>query len=291
MLSSKTTPMDKRDLSAKKTKNNISILKENEKLNGDKDCYNINSKENGFQNDSSNSDNDTSDKDKNQIIKEPSLIDEKNTVFNKDNSDKNLFHVTNFFNCNENYFKEKMLDANNFRLKSKNYKEKFIYNDNKKIEDIEPNKINNILREIYLFQNNLNNNNNNNNNKLDEDINFMRKKELDLNKSLNLYINNNEFGCKYIILILYLFIAKNNFFLNYYNLENVNVNEGKNINKELIKENKKVDDEEAKQPNGFKPKKKLVLRAGDWYCGYCNNLNFSFRKECNICRLSKSFWY
>ena len=38
MLSSKTTPMDKRDLSAKKTKNNISILKENEKLNGDKDC-------------------------------------------------------------------------------------------------------------------------------------------------------------------------------------------------------------------------------------------------------------
>ena len=40
-----------------------------------------------------------------------------------------------------------------------------------------------------------------------------------------------------------------------------------------------------------KPKKKFVGRPGDWYCAYCNNLNFAFRNECNRCRLSKYYWY
>ena len=197
MLNSETKVMDKRDIFTKKMKNNAYILTKNEKLNGHKDCYNIKIKENGFQNDSTISNKDASDK--NLKTKEPSLIDEKNIKFSKNINDKKLIPLTNFFNCNENYFKERMLNTNNFRLKSKNYKQKIIFNNNAKIEDIEPNKINNILRDIYLFQNNLNNNNNN---KLDEDINFMRKKELDINKSLNLYINNNEFGCKYNILII-----------------------------------------------------------------------------------------
>ena len=116
--------------------------------------------------------------------------------------------LTNFFNCNENYFKERMLNTNNFRLKSKNYKEKIIFNNNTKIEDIEPNKINNILRDIYLFQNNLNKNNS----RLGEDINFMRNEAQDINKSLNVYISNNEFGCKYNILILLFIYSSKKFF-------------------------------------------------------------------------------
>ena len=195
MLNSETKLMDKKDLFTKEIKSNACILKKNEKINGDKDCYNIKTKENGFQKDSTISDNDAPDK--NLKTKEPSLIDEKNNKFNKDINDKKLIPLTNFFNCNENYFKERMLNTNNFRLKSKNYKEKIIFNNNTKIEDIEPNKINNILRDIYLFQNNLNKNNS----RLGKDINFMRNEEQDINKSLNVYINNNEFGCKYNILI------------------------------------------------------------------------------------------
>ena len=34
-----------------------------------------------------------------------------------------------------------------------------------------------------------------------------------------------------------------------------------------------------------KTKLPLEIRAGDWICLYCNNLNFSFRKKCNRCGL------
>lgn len=40
-----------------------------------------------------------------------------------------------------------------------------------------------------------------------------------------------------------------------------------------------------------KHKKKFAERPGDWYCKYCNNLNFSFRNACNRCRLSKFYSY
>ena len=234
MLNDKNKVLDKEDLSTKKIKNNIYNLKKNEIIKGDKDCFNIESKKNGDLNISNNGISD-----KNQIIKEPSFIDENNITFNKEINDKNIIPVINFFNCNENYFKEKLQRANNFTLKSKNYIEKNSFNNNTKIEDIERNKINNILRDINLLQNNLNYNNNN---KLDEDLNFNRNKELDFNKPLNLYINNYEFGCKYIFLIFLFILAKNNFFLDYQNLE-------KNINKQLIKENKEGDEEKAQQFN------------------------------------------
>jgi len=35
------------------------------------------------------------------------------------------------------------------------------------------------------------------------------------------------------------------------------------------------------------PKKPLDKRKGDWQCPRCNNLNFSFRVECNRCQLPK----
>ena len=34
-----------------------------------------------------------------------------------------------------------------------------------------------------------------------------------------------------------------------------------------------------------KTKLPLEIRAGDWICLYCNNLNFSFRIKCNRCGL------
>lgn len=81
----------------------------------------------------------------------------------------------------------------------------------------------------------------------------------------------------------FLFIDKNNGFFNYYNQGNM---------VETIEENKNEEEEDKfEQANNIKTKKKLILRTGDWYCGYCNNLNFAFRKECNICRLSKQFWH
>lgn len=40
-----------------------------------------------------------------------------------------------------------------------------------------------------------------------------------------------------------------------------------------------------------KHKKKFAERPGDWYCKYCNYLNFSFRNACNRCRLSKFYSY
>lgn len=37
-----------------------------------------------------------------------------------------------------------------------------------------------------------------------------------------------------------------------------------------------------------KQKKKIfTLREGDWKCAQCNNLNFSFRKKCNKCNITK----
>ena len=33
------------------------------------------------------------------------------------------------------------------------------------------------------------------------------------------------------------------------------------------------------------------VRVGDWICLYCNNLNYSFRKNCNVCGLRKIYYY
>ena len=53
---------------------------------------------------------------------------------------------------------------------------------------------------------------------------------------------------------------------NMYN--NININNTSNQNKE-------------------KPKKPFEIRAGDWTCYDCNNLNFAFRIKCNRCGLPK----
>jgi hypothetical protein len=46
-----------------------------------------------------------------------------------------------------------------------------------------------------------------------------------------------------------------------------------------------------KNMENFKYKKKkqktFSERNGDWFCKKCNNLNFAFRKECNMCKYPK----
>ena len=36
-----------------------------------------------------------------------------------------------------------------------------------------------------------------------------------------------------------------------------------------------------------KTKRKFMERKGDWRCSKCNNINFSFRNQCNKCKISK----
>jgi len=57
----------------------------------------------------------------------------------------------------------------------------------------------------------------------------------------------------------------------------------------------KEEEEQFKTPvsdnSDIRPKKILMIRPGDWYCGFCKNLNFSYRNFCNRCRLRKFYWY
>ena len=40
--------------------------------------------------------------------------------------------------------------------------------------------------------------------------------------------------------------------------------------------------------NNFNNKKMFIEKPGDWICNNCQNLNFSFRTNCNRCHLPKS---
>lgn len=42
---------------------------------------------------------------------------------------------------------------------------------------------------------------------------------------------------------------------------------------------------ESNQMGSKQPKTNTQPREGDWVCLNCNNLNFSFRKKCNRCRV------
>ena len=57
----------------------------------------------------------------------------------------------------------------------------------------------------------------------------------------------------------------------------INKNKFDNMNKKNIQNTKK----------DGKSKKHFEVRAGDWTCSKCNNLNFSFRNKCNRCGIPK----
>ena len=125
-----------------------------------------------------------------------------NKITNRDSSPE-----LDYFLCNEQFIKENNPEGNNYKDKSKNYKLKINFINNIKIEDIEINKINKILKDIEQVQNN---NNNNNNNNYNININIGKDEGNEINKlsyikdeSFNVdnlllcsYINNYKFNCK-----------------------------------------------------------------------------------------------
>lgn len=61
-----------------------------------------------------------------------------------------------------------------------------------------------------------------------------------------------------------------------------------NQNGEPVKKkssNKSNGSNNQNKDNGSKKKKNFSERAGDWVCGKCKNLNFSFRNSCNRCHI------
>lgn len=51
---------------------------------------------------------------------------------------------------------------------------------------------------------------------------------------------------------------------------------------------KKILDEND-PPAALKEKKQLREQQGDWTCLSCNNINYSFRKQCNRCKANKEY--
>ena len=50
---------------------------------------------------------------------------------------------------------------------------------------------------------------------------------------------------------------------------------------------KSIDELKEEKRRQFKEKKKIPRRDGDWFCVECRNLNFAYRKVCNICKQSR----
>ena len=141
----------------------------------------------------------------NNIFIEPiNPISQNNNQFDKIITNRIISPEFNYFLCNEQYIKEKNPEGNNYKDKSKNYKLKKNFNNNIiKIEDIEINKINDILKEIENVNNNINNNYN-------LTINIGQNEKDEINKLsyikdepfiednylLCSYINNYKFNCK-----------------------------------------------------------------------------------------------
>jgi len=125
-----------------------------------------------------------------------------------------------YFLCNEEYMKEKMPEGNNYKIKSRNFIKKSQFKTEKskkdsncsliKIEDVDLNKVNEILKDIKYVENI---NINYKDNFINTDLNSVINEKLNLNELQNIsiekfdsvdmslysYINNYNFNCKYII--------------------------------------------------------------------------------------------
>ena len=51
----------------------------------------------------------------------------------------------------------------------------------------------------------------------------------------------------------------------------------------------KIKSKRNKKKNKKNRLKNYNIRKGDWLCPFCNNINFSFRTECNLCGIKKSY--
>jgi hypothetical protein len=164
---------------------------------------------------------------------------EENYIFtNKDIASKSISPAFTFFQCNEDFLKEKMPEGSNYKTKSKHYILKSKFKSEKKnkqdsncnilkLEDIDLNKVDEILKDIEYVQDNINinkndNNKNKNKNKFDEtDLNAVINEKINLDElskipietfqnididySLCSCLNNYNFDCKYSYLFILLY--------------------------------------------------------------------------------------
>ena len=150
------------------------------------------------------------------------ISEEKNIFFRKEKVKRSISPEMNYYLCNEEYMKEKMPEGSNYKIKSKNYIKKSQFKNEKKnksdsncslikIEDVDLNKVNEILEDIKYVENNININYKNNfintnlNSSINENSNLNELSNIPLetfdgiDMSLCSYINNYNFNCKYII--------------------------------------------------------------------------------------------
>jgi len=156
----------------------------------------------------------------NELNNTKTVSEEKNIFFGKDKAKSCISPEMDYFLCNEEYMKEKMPEGNNYKIKSKNYIKKSQFKTGKskngsncsliKIEDVDLNKVNEILKDIKYVENI---NSNYKDNFINTDLNSVINEKLYLNELQNIpiekfdavdmslcsYINNYNFNCKYII--------------------------------------------------------------------------------------------
>lgn len=150
------------------------------------------------------------------------VLEEKNIFFGQDKAKKSISPEMDYFLCNEEYIKEKMPEGNCYKIKSKNYIRKSQLKTEKKsknnsscsiikIEDVDLNKVNEILKDIKYVEDNININYKDK--FINTDLNSVLNENLNLNELSNIpvetldavdmslcsYINNYNFNCKYII--------------------------------------------------------------------------------------------
>jgi hypothetical protein len=157
--------------------------------------------------------------------------------------------------------------------------------DNKN-KNLEINQINNNKNNLSDF-NNHNMNNMNNINNMNYNLgntnnfnNYMNYNYIN-NASLNYNINNPQIYVPTKFRNKDQIGEKNKQFNLYQNPKKEEQNNGKNKFDGGNKKNNQNSKKEGKN------KKHFEVRAGDWTCSKCNNLNFSFRNKCNRCGLPK----
>ena len=222
------------------------------------------------------------------------IINNKNMqAENLDNNPNNLFGFSLYPESSENNIDNQNNNNNNNNLQEFNNNQSEIYKniDNKKI--IKDNNINEINKNVFNNNNISNSSNNNNiiNNNFNNfqnfnfvnNINNINYQNIPKNTNLNYNINNPQI---YIPTKL-----RNKDQINMINSKEINTlkkqEEQNNAKNKFDNGNKKNNQNQNTKKEGGKNKKHFEVRAGDWTCGKCNNLNFSFRNKCNRCGLPK----
>ena len=129
------------------------------------------------------------------------------------------------------------------------------------------------ITQIY----NSNENNNNNNNENNGKYNIDEIPKIDLEEKEKDY-NRNQTPLSLLKVNTFDYSKMKDLNSNLFQVQN-NINYNQNFNNIIYNQNYQNVKEKQKKP--------FVIRAGDWNCFDCNNLNFAFRVKCNRCGLSK----